>query len=339
MSDNGLSQTEADKLFNQMSKAVSTSDNEKLNSLFNTEEEQVQEEPEKTDPAEQETSSDTDESTQDNTEEEQDLTTDTPEESAVKDEKEEDQEPEALKQLREQLAKVQKENQSLKSQAGRVPFVQRQVSELTKKLEELSKHSSTPSNLPSAKLAPKLQEKLKAISETDPELAKVIAESIAAATDEVASDNMLRHQETLSLLRDTHLEEQKQAELSALLDEYPNAPEVFASADWKSWKQSQSEAVRSLASSGFARDVSLAFEMYAKDMMARHPELAVKVESPAVAAKNEQAAKVAEVREQRKASSTNVRTPSAPAKVNLPDDPELLFKQMYAQINKERTGK
>lgn len=338
--NNGLTPTEADKVFNQMRSAMSASDTDKLNSLFETNEEleQVQEEPEKQKSEELEQStSEEDESTQTTKEEDELPETNSPTEVAEEVDENKGKEPDELSKLKEQLTKYQKENQALKSQAGRVPFVQRQVSELTKKLEQLT-NAATPSNLPSTKLTEKLKDKLKVISDTDPELAKAIIDSIATASDEVASDNIQRNQETLTLFRDMNLEEQKAAEMHSLLEEYPNAPEVFASDTWKSWKKTQSEGVQRLAGSGLAKEVSLAFELYAKDMMAQYPDLATPKVEEKQPTQNTQAAKVAEVREQRKASTTNVRTPSAPAKVSQPDNPELLFQQMYDEIRKKNNG-
>ena len=337
MNDN-LTQAEAEKLFAQVSKSISADDPVKLSELMTpsaVEPQEVEEKEENQVEEQGESSSDAN-TTQVNQEEVQEESGSPSEETQAEPvEEEQVEEPSELTKLKEQLDKLKKENHSLKSQAGRVPSVQRQVAELTKKLEELT-NASTPSNLPSAKLAPKLKEKLNKISETDPELAQAIIDSVAAASDEVAFDNLARNQDTIALLRDLHIEEQKQQQMNLLLEEYPNAIDIFKSDAWKSWKNEQSEAVQRLAGSGFARDVALAFELYAKDMIAKHPELAPKAETPA--STNAQATKIEEARQHRKATSVNVATKAAPAQVKLPDDPELLFKQAYADIQKQLKG-
>lgn len=341
MSNTSLSQTEADKLFAQINGAMSADDNTKLTELTTAPEvelepevEQVQEEPEKETPSEeQENTSSEDTTTQDGKEAKE---SDTPSEGtppAESVEKEQTKEPTELELLKDQLAKLKKENHGLKSQAGRVPSVQRQVTELTKKLEELQ-NASTPSNLPSSKLTPALKEKLKEIEKTDPALAQAIIDSVAAASDAVASDNIARNRDVLTAIRDTAVEEQKSVQMGILLEDYPNALEIFKSDGWKAWKQEQSENVQRLAASGFAKDVGLAFELYARDMIAKHPELAPK-ETPAA---NPQAAKVEEARQNRQAASVQVTTKAAPAKVKMPDDPELLFKQAWAEIEKQQSG-
>lgn len=326
---NDLTHAEAEKLFNQTSRAISASDDEKLNALYESEE--SQEETEMEDVSDElEDSTSEEESASD--EQEVNFESESPDDTADSVANGEDEEPDELTKLKDQLAMLKSENHKLKSQAGRAPVAQRQVAELTKKLEELQ-NASTPSNLPSAKLAPKLQETLKGIEETDPELARTIAAAIASASDEIASDNLSRSRETLSMLRDMHLEEQKQEQMSILLDEFPNAIEIFRSDSWKSWKQEQSAAVQQLAGSGLARDVAFAFDLYAKAMVEKHPELA------ASASNNPQAEKIAEARQQRKTSSVQVATKNAPAKQKMPDDPDAIFKQAYAAISKERLGR
>lgn len=62
---------------------------------------------------------------------------------------------------------------------------------------------------------------------TDPELAKAIIESVVTATDAVAVDTITREQETLRAQREQFSREYAQEQLNVLLQEYPNAPEVF----------------------------------------------------------------------------------------------------------------
>lgn len=337
-----LSPTEADKLFAQINGAMSADDNVKLTELTASAEgevaevEQAQEEPEQetTSDEQVEDTSSEDTTTQDGKESQESDTPPEPPAQAESVETAQAKEPNELELLKDQLAKLKKENHGLKSQAGRVPSVQRQVAELTKKLEELQT-ASTPSNLPSSKLTAKLQDSLKDIEKTDPALAKAIIDAVNAASDEVATDNIARNREVLTTIRDSAIEEQKQVQMGLLLEDYPNAIEIFKSDGWKTWKQDQSENVQRLAASGQAKDVSLAFELYARDMIAKHPELAQK-ETPAA---NPQAAKVEEARQQRQAASVQVTTKAAPAKVKMPDDPELLFKQAWADIEKQQSGR
>lgn len=250
-----------------------------------------------------------------------------------------------LKELREQLEKLSKENHALKSQAGRVPHVQRKLKELDQKLEELNQKAASPSNHPSAAIQPKVLEKLKGIRETDPELADAIAAAFAEAIPGLADDALNRERATLTLLREQEAQAFHAEQGNLLLEMYPNAAEVVNSASWSEWKKQQSEDILHLAHSDYAESVALAFEKYARDMKAKHPELADKPQTAqpaaAVKANDADAAKAAQIEEERRrkqATAATVGSPNAPGKVGLPDDPEALFKKFSDEIRKQRTG-
>lgn len=340
MPEQTLNSQDAAKLFNQMMKAEAAADTTKLDELMNPASSLEEEEKETSDTPEVEDSTDAvgeDTSPQDESESQQE----TPQESAENteepspDDKKVEESPELVK-LREELDKVKKENHGLKSQAGRVPYMQSRLREIDKKLEELSKASSTPSNLPSTKLTPELKELTKNIERTDPELAKVIQDAVTKATDTVATDTIAREQEYLKAQREQYSREYAREQLDILLQEYPNAPEVFRSDTWKQWKTSQSEGVQRLAGSMDAREVSLAFELYAKDLLARNPELGKQPEVAAPASADPKAAEIEAERNRKKDNAPVVRTPAAPAKVQMSDDPNKLFEQMLAQAMKEQ---
>lgn len=248
-----------------------------------------------------------------------------------------------LVELRTQLEKLSKENHALKSQAGRVPHVQRKLKELDQKLEELNQKATSPSNHPSAAIQPKVLEKLKGIRETDPELADAIAAAFAEAIPGLANDALSREKETLTLLRQQEAEAYQAAQVDILLERFPNAAEVVASPSWLEWKKQQSEDVLHLAESDHADGVALAFELYARDMKAKYPELNKQAATTAVATKPNEAdaAKAAQIEEERRrkqATAATVGSPNAPGKVSLPDDPEALFKKFSEEIRKQRTG-
>lgn len=336
-----LTDSEAQKLFNQVSKSIQNADNDKLSELMeedaSLEEAPIEEvKPEEADdkPAEQpDDKDDKDEVTppEDKAEE------------AGDEKKDEVAEPDELTKLREQLAKVSKENHALKSQAGRVPHVQRKLQELDKKLEDIAKLRASPSSQPSTKIKPKIDDLLKGVKSTDPELADAIAAAIAEATDGLAADSLTSEEKTLRLIRDNEHQTYQELEANRLLEMYPNAPDVFASPSWAEWKSTQSPRMQGLATSDSADDVATAFELYARDMVAKHPELAktevAKEETPA--AKSAEALKAEQIeteRKRKKETSANVQNPSAPGKVGMPDDPQALFDKFSAEIRKERTG-
>lgn len=258
-----------------------------------------------------------------------------------KDEPKADEPKDELSELRAQLEKVSKENHALRSQAGRVPHLQRQFKELDRKLEELANKANSPSNRPSTTLLPKVKEALKGIQETDPDLADAVAKAIAEATDGLAKESFDRDRETLTLLRDNDYEAYREYEVSRLLQMYPNAKEVFLSSSFKEWKKEQPQGVIALVESDSADDVSRAFKLYADDMASKYPDLVKKqepVQTPAAPAPSPEAAKIEEERNRKKNTAVSVQTPNAPGKSELPDDPEALFKLYSEQIRKQRSG-
>lgn len=331
-----LSREDAERLFNNVSKAVKDNDLEKLDSLYPSqapdeleveEEQPAVEEPESDSPDDQ--LQDEEQSPSDET----DTDEDEPQGDAPKVDKE-------LAELRAQLDSMKKENHALKSQAGRVPHVQKRLRELDKKLEELQ--NASPSSQTSAKIKPKLDALLEGLKETDSQLADTIAKAIEEATNGVDETARAREIENLTFLRENEARTYQAAEAQRLIEMYPNAPEVFRSPHWSEWKNKQSEGVLALATSSNADDVARAFKLYADDMVAQYPDLsksaqntAMKTEDPEAAAK---AKKIEEERARKKQTAANIGSPNAAGKNALPDDPEALFKKFSEQLRKERTG-
>lgn len=346
--ENELSTEEAQKLFNQVGKAIQESDSVKLSEIMDKQP-LTEEEPKTED---QPADGTTDEVVNEPVDAAKEDETDPPEQKADDNVEKKDENPveekTELDKLKEQLAAVSKENHALRSQAGRVPHVQRKIKELDKKLEELTKQHASPSSQPSTKIKPKVDELLKGIRGTDAELADAIAAAIAEAVDATAQDIRTTEIDTVKLLRANEVSTHQDVEAQRLLEMYPNAPDVFKSSSWSDWKSNlQSEGrdrILGLAVSDNADDVALAFELYAKDMVAKHPELAkvsekkeesTSVSNPAAAKKAEE---VEAERKRKKESSVNLSNPTAPGKVGLPDDPNALFSKYSEEIRKQRTG-
>lgn len=342
---NELSNEDAQKLFNQISKANQEDDSSKLSEIMDkqpdTDQVPIVKDLPDDQPNVEDDKEETDTKVSDDTNNPPD---DKPgDDDGNKDDKDQTPEQKEFAALKEQYEKVTKENHSLRSQAGRVPHVQRRIQELDKKLEELTKRNASPSSQPSATIQPKIAELLKGVKETDPELADTIAAAIAAATDGVAGEMRASEENTLRLLRTQEVNSYQAEQTQALLEQYPNAPEVFASPSWKEWKESQSDRIRGLAQSDTADDVSFAFEKYARDMLTKYPDLAVngeaKVETPPAKTDTQLKAEQLEAeRKRKKESSVNISNPSDAGKVGMPDDPEALFKKYSEEIRKTITG-
>lgn len=320
-----LSDKENEKLFAQMSNAIRNQEFDKIDELATSPEQEDTLKPD----THEEAPEVTDEAPTDVTTPPADTQPET-EEAPVEVTPEEKTEQDKLAEALALIEKVQKENHNLRSQMGRVPHLQRQIQMIDKKLEELT----SPSSRPSTKLTEKFTPKLAKIKDVDPELADTLADLLVDATDGVAED--LRHAEAQSLQNQRRAMEQeiRDAEVSRLLEMYPNAQEVFQSPSWKSWEGQQSKQLQALANSDNADDVAFAFEKYAADMMKAHPELA----GPARTENNE-AARIEAERQRKLQTSVVVGTPAPAGRQQKPDNPEALFREYSERIRKELTGK
>lgn len=330
-----LNEKESEKLFAQMSSAIRNQEFDKIDELATSpEEEDTPEATPAVDAPEVEQ-----EDTPENTGTEIPADEDQPEEGKDK-KKETPAEKTDQEKLAEALAlidKVKQENHNLRSQAGRVPHLQRQVQQIDKKLEELKEQATSPSSRPSTKLTERITPKLAKIKDADPELADVLAELLADATDGVATDLWDAEARSLQAQRQEVAQEIKEAEVSRLLEMYPNAPEVFKSPSWKSWEAKQSRQLQTLANSDTADDVAFAFEKYAKDMIELYPELAQKEE--VTSPNNDEAARIEAERQRKKQTTVVVGSPNPAGRQQKPENDEALFKQYSEQIRKEITGK
>lgn len=344
-----LTEQDSNKLFNEISKAIQDNDSTKLSELTEQsapDDDVNKEQPDQTQP-EVNTEDDSKDDTTTPADGKDDETSplDKPADDNADDKKEEGK-PEVSDEvaaLKEQIEKLNKDNHNLRSQAGRIPSVQKRIRELDKKLEELASKQTSPSSQPSDKLKPEIDELLKGVKETDPELAEAIAKAIAKATEGVAQEIRTKERETISLLREQESIAYQEMEANRLLEMYPNAAEVFRSEHFIKWKANQPDGVRALAESSSADEVSVAFEKYAKDMVTQYPELADKATTPATPVvdgkdNTEQARKIEAERQKRKTTTANVSSPNASGKIPVNDNPEALFEKHFKEIQKQISG-
>lgn len=314
-----LNEQEANRLFNEVSKAMQEDDTSKVSDLL------AKEALEEEQPVE-ELPADEPEVTNDEDKEED---SPQPEEDAGK---ETDDEPDPLEELRTQLATLQKENQSLRSQAGRVPHVQRKLDEIDKKLKQLT---ASPSSQTSAKITPKVDELLKDVEDTDPALAKALKGALTTAIEGIDEEQRSREITYLQQLREEETKLHQQHEAQRLLEMYPNAPDVFASPHWAEWKKEQPDHILALAQSDNADAVALAFNLYAKAMQEKYPSAA---NNAAPEKSNEQANRVQEQRQRKQQTAANLNQSNVVAKDKGPTNPEALFAKFSEEIRKNVTG-
>lgn len=330
-----MSEKEAQALFAETSKALQENDTAKLSTLMeekpleNKEEPVLEAKPEVVIPPKEE------EKVEDTKEAPVESAAPVEKKEEVKSEEEAKPAPTELELLKEKLDKAEKDNKALRSQAGRIPHVQRRISELDKKLADLAEKAKEP---PQA--SKDVEELLKGVKETDPELADAIAKAIEKATSKVAETVTEKEKDNLIFQRNSEAQVYLDHETNRLLSMYPNAREVFKDPHWESWKNEQSPRVAGLAESGNADDVSMAFQKYAADMAAKFPELNKQQEQakPAAASSNEAAQKIEAERQRKKETTANVGSPTAQGKTELPSDPKALFEYWSSKIAKDRLG-
>lgn len=329
-----------DKLFYEISNALAADDHTKLSEL--TKEPALEEDKELPDPTKTADSEEDDQPEAKEQEEEknpQEPDDDQDVADEVVDEKEDKTKTDPndeLVRLQETIKRLEKESHALRSQTGRVNQVQKRLSALDKKLEELSKQQASPSSRPSTRIKERVDDVLKGVRETDSDLADAIAQAVLSATDGIGDESFAREIETIKLIREQEASTYLENEKSRLLEMYPNAIEVVRSAHWGQWKSGQSDRMRALAESDNADDVAYAFERYATDMQKKYPTSQETVtETPT----NEQAEKIEAERLKRKTTAApSAKSPNAAGKVPLSNDPDALFAKFYAQVDKELSG-
>lgn len=236
------------------------------------------------------------------------------------------------KEAQEELARLRLAEQRQRSESGRVPFLQKKLAELEKKLQEPAASAAALNGQPTSK---ELEEALAQIAEVDPVTAKALSLLRQEAQGSVKkTESILEERETEALLN---------REFDKLTKMVPQAPQVFQLPEWQEWKESQTPGLMALASSSYADDVVVAIEKFAKDMQVRYPEFAPKpVESPKEAVKevvppvvDPKQAALEEQRSRRLAATTPASATPAKTKEGEPSDPEALFAHFSKLIRKE----
>lgn len=237
----------------------------------------------------------------------------------------EDEQPNQASQG-DDLAELKEQLHRAKSDAGRVPHLNRRVQELERQLASLQSPADKPDT--SAELPSKLKEKLDRLREVDPDLADTMEEAYRAnaeATNNVAS----AYQRDLELRKTRQEEEYVASEYNKLVAAIPEAEEVFRSPEWERWVGMLSPNHKAMANSSDANEVITAIQAFKVDAAKlfggyKWGKTTAEQPTPQVSA----TARAAETsREQRLKSSASVKTTAARANNEL--DLEALFKQAF----------
>jgi hypothetical protein len=166
--------------------------------------------------------------------------------------------------LKKQLEEIKTAEHKLKSDAGRIPSLQRKLAELDRKLADISANPSKTKDA-SGNDAPAFTLKsdaMEAFKVSDPELAKAIEDSIAAAYGAIKAETADRTREITTAFTESAKEDFYEVEWSKLVSQVPNAGAVFQTPEWKTWREQQTPGVRALADSDYSDDVVLALKMF-----------------------------------------------------------------------------
>lgn len=348
LSDTNLSEEE---MFAAISKAVAEGNSQEINRLMALE-------------GELKESEDTDKDTEAKAEEE---VKETPDETAETKEVEEadkskqsdaaqttaETDPEAAKTAAstptkdtDEIAELKRELHALRSDAGRMRHVQSRMHQLENELRAYRARASSPNvhqadTSTKSELPAKLAEKLKELKEIDPGL----AETFEAMAGMIQETKQSAEQVVSSKLQEDKELEFYNQQYAELLTAVPQAPEIFASNEWKEWKSTLTPGQRAMAESGHAVDVVRAIHAFAADMRALQGKSASKPETNSEGGdpKNETSVpaqqpttpnpEVTEARNRKLQTTAAVKTPAAKQVLEL--DEEAYFSEAYNKLAKK----
>lgn len=219
------------------------------------------------------------------------------------------------------IESLRQELHRAKSDAGRVPYLNRRVQELERKLEDMSR---SPAPKPDAKvdLPTSVKERIDRIREVDPETADAMEEVYRASAAQAAEVRAVQEAD-IAKRREKEDNEYLQNEAQRLFAIIPEAPQVFASDKWKLWKSKLPPNFRALAESSNADEVAEALRNFKVDAE-RHLG-GYEWATPAAQAVVTTAAAS---RDRRLATAPRVRKPAA-RPITSEFDAEALFKEAY----------
>lgn len=250
----------------------------------------------------------------------------------------------------DELTKLRRELHEVKSQAGRVPYLNRRTQELERELREAKLNrkvaeATTPAdskdNVKTA-IPEALQKKVEALRNIDPDTADILQDMLASMQAQQATAATAA-KEMVSEFADAEAQKQHDAFLNeqfqTLVTRMPYAPKVFKSPEWAEWKNQLSPGRRALAESELADEVEIAINAFLHDMQARYggAKQAPAVEDKTPVVDQQQAEAASKVQENRERKlKAEVETKGAVAKASKQQlDEDALFKSYYNQLRKE----
>lgn len=257
----------------------------------------------------------------------------TPDPEADKDEAKQEAAPAAASTLSDD---ERKELHRLRSDAGRVPHMQRRLVELERQLRANTARSDTKADISTegVELPPALKAKYDSIREVDPDLADSFEETAKLAIA-AAATRARTEVDSYARIQDEREDEAFiQGQLQQLSQMVPDYQKAFDSPQWKAWKETLTPGRRALAESAYAEEVAQALRAFAYDMRAAQGNqnsgsTTVEKQQPAAEAPTE----VQNARTRKVQAAADVKSGAAKGSREL--DADALYKEMYDQLAKE----
>ena len=232
----------------------------------------------------------------------------------------------------DELVTLKQELHKLKSEAGRVAHMQRRTTELERELRALKARAEVsttsadgtvkPTDISKVQLDPETQKELDDLKEIDPVMARTLERiaKTAVITASTKADTAIQ-----ALVQ--HVQEAEDQrfflEQKALLSEMiPQHEQIFASPQWKEWKEKLSPGRRGLAESGYADEVAQAVYAFAADMQRLQQS-----NTPAPVVVNTPESSVTKTRARKVEQSADVRSTAPKTTTQLNEDD--YFREMY----------
>lgn len=256
----------------------------------------------------------------------------------------------AGKAQEENIEELRRELHRYKSDAGRVPYMQRRMAELERELRAVKARSPDNPNagkpnsadINAIELDDETKAQIEALREIDPVYAKTVERAAKAAIAAASA----RFENSF----DTYVSEEQKAEderfyleqKARLSEMIPQHEQIFSTPEWKQWKQMLLPAQRAMAESAYADEVAQAIYAFAADMQklqahqTRQMGGGQVVEQQAAPAQSSQTpnAEESEVQKARKEKLKAANVPNTAAKKEQQLDQDAYFEQMYNEIAK-----
>lgn len=232
-----------------------------------------------------------------------------------------------------ELEQLRNEVHKLRSDAGRIPFTQRRITELEREVatyRAMKAATGTTSGDAAVELDDETKAMIDELKETDPVMAKAF-ETLARKTAASANSKVTSAFDEFNRTNQESEDERYFSEQFAnLTTQIPQAPQIFASNEWKQWKSTLSPGRRAMAESVHADEVATAIYAFAADMQRNAPPQAT---PPVVTSPEDEAGKKAIQERNRKVNSA-AEVPTGAARPTEEFDEDQAYLEMYNKIAK-----